>query len=323
MADGGQQDNNRTIEDMACAILAACFGYGQAWDDVGCATFSRDVLGSEDDGKVPVGRDGAAITWQTETIEQAGKAIHPKSSHQPEWFLKLPRAKRDELLAWSEDPAHRMSQKRGDGIGEFEQWTGHGGHTVVIHAHDNSQAAAALAMAKLPMPLEPMLRLVALEQADQWPIVLRYCLLVGLDCRACLDAMRRILWPSPRIRKPTIDQGAKGGRADDYRRQVRAASRMMTGWLHEASVRFVTAYGGARYEPGYKSVPPIKLEPPRFEAGGLWDTNQQTYFGGKKAWAKIFCEAYRMNGTLIDPAKGVMDRGEATAIAEPLARLAA
>lgn len=304
-ADGSQQGDNRTIEDMACTILASCFGYGQAWDDAGWESFSRDALGSEDDGKVPVAHDGMSIAWQTETIEQAGKAIHPKANHQPDWFRALPQSHRAELLAWSEDPAHRMSQRRGDGIGEFERWTGHAGHTVIVHANGGSHAAAALAMAKLRPPLEPVLRLVALEQGDQWPVVLRCCLAAGLSEQACLDAMVRIMWPDPRVKKPTIDQRAKGGRADGYRIQVRAASRLLRKWLHDASVRFMSAYGGAEWEPGYESAAPMKLSLPRFTVGGFWDTRQETY--SNKRTRPV------MNGTLIHPATGVMDKGEATA----------
>ena len=239
MADGGQQQTDVTVEDVAARILAAAFSPGAAW----WADAPTASLYELDDDGVTTRRnhDVQAVRREDRTEELAGRLINPDKP--PRWLKRMPEATRKVFLEWS--AGHRMSQKRGDGISELQSWAGndHGG--VAPQRRGDYAGAVALHDAGLRGPLLPLLRLYALQEAEQWPLVRRYCLRDGLDAEACEIAIRRVLFNAYSKCDVTVADRAKElDRGEpEFRRDVNRAKARLSNWLHTACIRFLHAHG--------------------------------------------------------------------------------
>lgn len=149
---------------------------------------------------------------------------------------RLPVARRGRV----EDGAARSI----DGCGRVRQqrtWERSAKAAVMPCHRSSSDVSAALAMAKLEGPLEPLLLLVCCEDLGRWPEVERYAvasLRHPHGKEAVTDAMHRILWRRPVM---PLDARAKSlcVRKDNYARLRGLADDMLRRWLVEAAERFM------------------------------------------------------------------------------------
>jgi len=251
------------VEHAAARFLAAGFGHGLAW----WANASTEPLMLVDEDGIPhENLEAVPMARETETVELAGKAINAK--WRPAWFRRLPASKRAQLLAWNN--THHLSRKRGDGIGEFQQWEKNPSFGSVPSRDGSRKAAAALADARLGDPLEPLLRLYALQDVSQWPIVKRCLVARGFHPHACEVAIRKVLFDYIRI--VNVDDEARGHNKAKFRAWVHDAERTLHRWLRKASWRFMRAHGWTpdTYVTEPQRTPRRSL--PRFQDGIDWQT---------------------------------------------------
>ena len=110
----------------------------------------------------------------------------------------------------------------------------------------SSDVSAALAMAKLDGPLEPLLMLVCCEDLARWAEVRRYALAAlrhPHGHEAVTDAMHRIMWRRPVM---PLEARAKlmGVRKERYATLRRLAEDMLGRWAEEAAERFLATLSG-------------------------------------------------------------------------------
>lgn len=136
-----------------------------------------------------------------------------------------------------------------DGSGRARQqhkWVGSAKAAVMPCHRSSCDVSAALAMAKLEGPLEPLLLLVCCEDLRRWPEVERYAvasLRHPFGREAVTDAMHRILWRRSVL---PLDQRAKvlGVRRERYARLRTLAEDMLRRWITEAAERFIESLHG-------------------------------------------------------------------------------
>jgi hypothetical protein len=133
---------------------------------------------------------------------------------------------------------------RGSGRVRQQRAWAQSGAALAIPAHkSNSDVGAALALAHLSGPLEPLLLLVCCEDLAQWPTITRFALPVlnhphGLA--ALTDAMHCLMW-----RRPVMSLAKRAAslkvRRENYARLRRQADALLHCWLEMAAQRFLTA----------------------------------------------------------------------------------
>lgn len=252
--------DSESVKDAAGRFMAGGFGYGVSWygdapdaplddiDEHGIRRRNLDVW--------RVARRGA-------TEEKAGR-------YDPDWLADEPETVRDAAKAWL--ASHPLSEKRGDSVREFRTWQHHQTFGAAPTKPADYGAAHALAFAKLDGPLEPLLRLVALQDESQWPKILRYLTAKGHRPAPCRTAIRKVLFPYARV----VNVDAEADRhAATYRAEVKAAREVLERWLRMASWRFMRAHGWQRrtheIKPTALSRIPKRARP-RFEGGIDWQT---------------------------------------------------
>lgn len=135
---------------------------------------------------------------------------------------------------------------RGSSAAKQQRAWSRSGRAAVMPCHRSScDVSAALAMAKLEGPLEPLLLLVCCEDLSRWPEVERYAvasLRHPFAREAVTDAMHRILW-----RRPVMPLEARAKslhvRKDNYAKLRAIAEQALSEWLVDASGRFLAALG--------------------------------------------------------------------------------
>jgi hypothetical protein len=253
--------NRETVEDAAGRILAGACSTSPGWyGDAPRQSLTDYETGLPDPDVIP-------IVEETDTLEHAGRYLQarPESKdgkprnhkHWPDWFKALDVAEQDRLLAWSADPANTMTSASNN-IGEHHLWDRERAKFMggAPQRNGSMQVAMALSFASrgaepLTGPMEPLLRLLALEDMTQWPIVMQYCRAAGLDHGAADFALAKLfsakLCPHPRDHAKTLHR-----RYEDFLADVRPAERVLRRWHHKASQRFMRQ---ARYVP----APPLQL----------------------------------------------------------------
>lgn len=223
--------------ERAVALVAQAYGIGPLLDVLDT---TEPEPGPDDAYSDDLG-GALLITKEAEPLEQAGRAIHPSESKQPEWFRKLPAAERQWLLHWSEGASFRM---RGRGldyrVGEFCHWARTVGVVVVPRTRPAHRVQIAIADAGLTGPLEPWLVLVATQRAELWPRVKLYAVAAGLAPWAADEAARRIVigrreWDRERAKHFHM-------RVEDYAAATRTAECRLRDWLQQAATAFLRAY---------------------------------------------------------------------------------
>jgi len=263
-----------TVEDQAAWVLAEAFGMGTSWDAVG----EVYDAGERDSENTPmhVNRDAVAIRHPTDIEEQATYYLPADRLKWPTWATWLPDHEQERLKAWSD--AHPLQVKRND-VGEFEKWSESVVCLMVPRVRAGTRAMIALQDARLTRPQFAALRVFALEDRSAAAELLRY----GQVCGHRADVMRnalifRVLFPNARKLHHNIKERARriGMQEGAYRRQEYAAARLLLGWLHLASVKYMRAYGAVQRH----FVPSRTLEDttpkrsaPRFSKG--WDSQQK------------------------------------------------
>lgn len=118
------------------------------------------------------------------------------------------------------------------------------GAALAIPAHkSDADVGAALALANLTGPLEPLLLLVCCEDLVQWQAVIRF----GLPAmnhphalEALTDAMHCLMW-----RRPVMSLAKRAAslkvRRENYARLRRQANALLGTWLEMAAERFLGA----------------------------------------------------------------------------------
>lgn len=242
-----------TNEEKAAHILALGFGYGSCWTrDYEFAKPTTWRAGAAGDESSPAATNGLHIARETETLELASRAIHPKEKKQPEWVKTLSASERAKALAWSAEHSLSIESNGARRVREFEHWKTITSKVCVPHVRSGADVSAALAMAHLPGPLLPLLLLYALEDRRQVEAVLRYACACGARPEIVRDALVRLLLPAmvPRGQaKPSIRM-----RASEYRKQLHETSARLERWLRDAAAEFLRAYN-VRIRPGTSSLP--------------------------------------------------------------------
>lgn len=150
-------------------------------------------------------------------------------------------------VAWRgrvEEGAAR-SIRGGSKVRQHRSWSRSNAAAVIPCHRSNDDIAAALAMARLEGPHEPLLMLVCCEDLTGWPTVRAHAIAAlghPNGHEAVTDAMHRIMWRRPVM---TLQARAKSLR---MRKQAYAvlrdcAAATLTEWLTEASRRFLAAMG--------------------------------------------------------------------------------
>ena len=263
---GDEIVSHAAVEDAAARFLAGGFGPGMAW---WANASTEPLMLVDEDGISHENLEAVPTARETETVELAGKAIN--ANWRPAWFRRLPASKHAQLLAWNN--THHLSRKRGDGIGEFQQWDKNPSFGAAPSRDGSRKAATALTDAKLTGPLEPLLRLYALQEVDQWPEVKRYLVARGLHPHACEVAIRKVLFDGRRV--VNVDDEASGHGKPKFRAWVHDAERTLHRWLRKASWRFMCAHGWTPPTHVGKPIPLSRMprrSPPRFQDGIDWQT---------------------------------------------------
>lgn len=175
---------------------------------------------------------GTGMAWNAEvkwtTPEDAENASNDK----------LPIAWRGQLQDGAAKSVHGSSQVR-----QHRKWVWSNA-VAVLPCHRSSQdVAAALAMANLEGPLEPLLLLVCCEDLGKWPEVLRYAeasLRHPHGREAATDAMHRIMWRKPAMPAATRAMQLKI-RRQSYTSLRSLAEGALGAWLEQAADKFLTA----------------------------------------------------------------------------------
>ncbi len=227
---------------------------------------------------------GKEIDNRESVFDAAGRFLAGGFGAGVSWFADAPDALLDDVDEHGRatcNPDVLRTAKRTDvegkaagrGVGQFRTWS-HGETFGAAPSNPASfSAAIALADAHLDGPLEPLLRLVTLEDASQWPEVLRYLTCRGHSEAASTTAMRKVLYPFARV--VNVDAEATGNAAA-YRKQVRVAYDVLQHWLHMASWRFMKAHGWERRSDQVKPIGLSRLPKrtrPRFEGGFDWQAS--------------------------------------------------
>lgn len=175
---------------------------------------------------------GTGMAWHAElewtTPEDADNAANER----------LPIAWRGKL----EDGAAK-SVRGSSRVRQHRTWTRSAGAAVMPCHRPGSDVSAALAMAKLDGPLEPLLMLVCCEDLARWPEVRCYAMAAlrhPHGHEAVTDAMHRIMWRRPVM---PLEMRAKAlhVRKDRYARIRAFAERTLEAWLLDASEKFLSA----------------------------------------------------------------------------------
>lgn len=244
MTDAGRGDE-LTAHEKAAHLLAARFGCGSGWTrnyDFGKAQSWRPVReglgGYAGDENTPAAADGLHFGHETETMELAHRAIHPKKL--PRWVERLPEQGRDAVLAWSAE--HPLTGGGAQRVREFEHWKTSPRFVCTPKVEGGADAATALAFARLPTLPAAVLELYALQRMEHADLVLRCLIACGSRPEIARDALTRWLWPEL---VETLGECAKARhmRKADYCRAVGASMHRLHQWLHRASVAFLHAYG--------------------------------------------------------------------------------
>lgn len=259
---GERIDNRLTVEDAAGQFMAGGLGPGLSW----LAEAPDALLDNVDEhGQHTRNLDVLLVAAHGEIEEQARRYNCSLRPDDPKLAPRWKKAQRAQAGAWAR--TNRMSTRRGGAIGEFPEWKHHDSWGAAPCNPADYKAAGALVDAALNGPLEPLLRLVTLQDETQWPEVLRYLLAMGHRAAPSRTAMRKVLFPYARI--VNVDSEADCSAAT-YRCEVAAARKVIERWLKTASWRFMLAHrwpGGA-YEKTAKKLP--KRSRPRFEGGIDW-----------------------------------------------------
>lgn len=133
---------------------------------------------------------------------------------------------------------------RGSGRVRQQRVWAQSGAALAIPAHkSDSDIGAALALASLTGPLEPLLLLVCCEDLAQWQAITRFALPAlnhphGLE--ALTDAMHCLMW-----RRPVMSLAKRAAclkvRREYYARLRRQADSLLRCWLAMAAERFLSA----------------------------------------------------------------------------------
>lgn len=233
-----------TAHEKAAHLLAAGFGCGSGWTrnyTFGKAQAWRPViegpLGYAGNENTPTASDGLHFGRETETLELAHRAIHPRKL--PRWVERLPDEDRDAVLAWSEE--HPLTGGGKQRAREFEHWQTSPRFVCTPSVASGADAAAALAFARLPTLPAAVLELYALQRMDHADLILRCLVACGSRPEIARDALTRWLWPEL---VPSLGDCAKDRRMRkaDYCRAVDDGIVRLRRWLHRASVTFLRAY---------------------------------------------------------------------------------
>jgi hypothetical protein len=257
---------------------------------------------------------GLHISWQTETMELAGRILNPR--HQPAWFTALEPANQAVVREWSE--ANPLNSSGADRVREHDHWKSAKGVIVVPRVRSGCDAAIALVDAAMETEAcVPLLILYALQDDAQLPAIVRRATAEGLDLQATRYVLERLIWPMSRMPKkkphllPNVDaQAAELGISRQASRdRYRAARDVLHGWLHAASVAFLKSYS----HEGRHAIPRVfhrirgSLSKPKY-GQGWWVERERTFFG-KQEWRRILNEAYRMNESYTTPARPFPAKG--------------
>ena len=129
----------------------------------------------------------------------------------------------------------------GKGVGQQRTWVRSSKAAVMPCHRSSSDVSAALAMAKLEGPLEPILLLVCCEDLGRWPVVRRYAaasLRHRFSDEAATDAMHRILWRRP-VQPLDVRAKSLSVRKADYARLRAIAEDLFAEWTLEGAMRFL------------------------------------------------------------------------------------
>lgn len=245
--DGAGRGDKLTAHEKAAHLLAAGFGCGSGWTrnyTFGKAQSWRPVReglgGYAGDENNPAAADGLHFGRETETLELAHRAIHPKKL--PRWVERLTEKDRNDALAWSAE--HPLTGGGAQSVHEFEHWQTSPRFVCTPSVASGADAATALAFARLPTLPAALLELYALQRMDHADLVLRCLVACGSRPEIARDALTRWLWPDTDL-VGTWGECARARhmRKADYCRAVGASMDRLRQWLHRASVAFLHAHG--------------------------------------------------------------------------------
>jgi hypothetical protein len=192
------------------------------------------------------GWSGSGQHWHADFMQQAADEAERDSQHAGPQHYAL-------SVCWRGRVEEQAGSKTKQRVRRLHRWS-IARRTVAIPFHRPCHdASGALAFAKLPGPLAPILLLYASEDLRQWPTVERF----ALACLPCIrseaigDAMRRILWGSRgQYSPPPQDARARslGVRAATYRAQTRKAESLLRRWLDRAAWGFLLALNDGEAE---------------------------------------------------------------------------
>ncbi|WHZ20699.1 MAG: hypothetical protein OJF55_002848 [Rhodanobacteraceae bacterium] len=249
--DGAGRGDELTAHEKAAHLLAAGFGCGSGWTRnyiFGKAQSWRPVReglgGYAGDENRPAAADGLPFGHETETLELAHRAIHPRKL--PKWVERLPEKGRNEALVWS--ASHPLTGSGANRVREFEHWKTSARFVCTPSVESGADAAAAMAFARLPTLPAAVLELYALQRMDHADLILRCLVACGSRPEIASDALARWLWPDL---VGTFGECAKARhiRKADYCRAVNACVERLQRWLHRASVALLHAYGIGNQKP--------------------------------------------------------------------------
>lgn len=245
--DSAGRGDKLTVHEKAAHLLAAGFGCGSGWTrnyTFGKAQSWRAVRegvgGYAGDENRPAAADGLHFGRETETLELAHRAIHPKKL--PRWVERLQEKDRKDALAWS--ATHPLTGGGARSVHEFEHWKTSPRFVCTPSVKDGAEAAMALAFARLPTLPTAVLELYALQRMEHVDLVLRCLVASGSKPEIARDALIRWLWPDPDL-VGTWGECAKARRMRkaNYCRSVGTSMDRLRQWLHRASVAYLQAYG--------------------------------------------------------------------------------
>lgn len=250
MDDAGRGDK-LTAHEKAAHLLAAGFGCGSGWTrnyTFGKAQSWRAVReglgGYAGDENRPAAVDGLHFGRETETLELAHRAIHPRKL--PKWVERASPKDRDEAMAWN--ASHPLTGGGAYRVREFEHWATSARFVCTPCVESGADAAAALAFARLPTLPAAVLGLYALQRMDHADLILRCLVACGSRPEIASDALARWLWPDL-VESLGACAKARHIRKAEYCRTVGICVRRLHRWLHRASVAYLRAYGIGNQKP--------------------------------------------------------------------------
>lgn len=246
MATGRRHDHD-TVEDQTAKAIARRLGYGDGWCTRDVPVYSANARDA--DGRLLRNRHEALrVTYQGETLEQAGRALPADESEWSEQLQALPPEKRAELAEWS--ATHPLQERRSQ-IGEHERWRKAPVIAMPRAARfENAALALSRKISRLTRIEEDMLRVFALQDWRAAERVIGWAHDRGHHPDVAANALHyQILFPHARRLHHSAKERAKQLHMREvlYSDLEQEAAALLRRLLHEASVKFWDAF--TRKEP--------------------------------------------------------------------------